>query len=212
MNFKYKNMKKYILMLTVAGLGLSAMATPPAKKAADVVYTVDASGSTFKWHATKVTGQHDGTVKFSKGTILTNGTALKGGEIMVDMTSIDNSDMTGEYHDKLVGHLKSEDFFSVEKFNTATIKVKSATALKPSGKDANNYTIVADLTIKGITNEVTFPALVVVKANEVIVNADFSINRAKYDIRYGSKSFFEGLGDKAISDDFDVKVRVVAKK
>jgi polyisoprenoid-binding protein YceI len=120
--------------------------------------------------------------------------------------------MTGEYHDKLVGHLKSDDFFAVAKFGTATIKIKTATPIKGTGTDANNYTIVADLTIKGITNEVTFPALVVVNAKEVIVNADLNVNRAKFDVRYGSNSFFDGLGDKAISDDFNVKVRVVANK
>lgn len=197
--------------MAIAGLGLSAIATPPAKKA-DASYTVDAAASSFKWHATKVTGEHSGVAKFSKGAVVTNGNTLKSAEIIVDMNSIDATDLTGEYHDKLVGHLKSEDFFSVAKFGTATIKVKSATPIKGNAKDANNYTIVADLTIKGITNEITFPALVVVNAKEVIVNADLMVNRAKYDIKYGSTSFFEGLGDKAISDDFNVKVRVVAKK
>lgn len=197
--------------MAIAGLGLSAIATPPAKKA-DASYTVDAAASTFKWHATKVTGEHSGVAKFAKGSVVTSGNTLKSAEIMVDMNTIDATDLTGEYHDKLVGHLKSEDFFSVAKFGTATIKVKSATAIKGTAKDANNYTIVADLTIKGITKEVSFPALVVVNAKEVIVNADLMVNRANYDIKYGSSSFFEGLGDKAISDDFNVKVRVVAKK
>jgi polyisoprenoid-binding protein YceI len=71
---------------------------------------------------------------------------------------------------------------------------------------------VADLTIKGITQEITFPAIVLINANEVVVNADIMVNRAKFDVRYGSNSFFEGLGDKAIADEFNVKVRVVAKK
>jgi polyisoprenoid-binding protein YceI len=205
-------MKKYILMLTIAGLGLSAIANPPAKKAGESTYNVDAAASTFKWHATKVTGEHSGIAKFSKGTIITAGTVLKGAEIIVDMTTIDATDLTGEYHDKLVGHLKSDDFFSVEKHTQAVIKVKSATAIKGAAAGTNNYTIVADLTIKGITKEITFPAMVVITKDKVIVNADFNINRAQYDIRYGSSSFFEGLGDKAISDEFNVKVRVLATK
>jgi polyisoprenoid-binding protein YceI len=205
-------MKKYIFMLAVAGLGLSAIATPPAKKAADVTYNVDASASTFKWHATKVTGEHYGVAKYSKGSVVVNGKSLKGAEIVVDMTTIDATDLTGEYHDKLVGHLKSEDFFSVAKFNSATIKVKSATPIKGAAAGGNNFTIVADLTIKGITQEITFPAIVLINANEVVVNADIMVNRAKFDVRYGSNSFFEGLGDKAIADEFNVKVRVVAKK
>jgi polyisoprenoid-binding protein YceI len=204
-------MKKTMILLSLIGLTISAIANPPAKKA-DATYNVDVNASTFKWHATKVTGEHSGIAKYSKGSITTTGNTLKGAEILVDMNTLDATDLTGEYHDKLVGHLKSEDFFSVANFGTATIKVKSATAIKPNGKDANNYNIVADLTIKGITNEVTFPALVVVNAKQVIVNADLSINRAKFDIRYGSASFFTDLGDKAISDNFDVKVRVVANK
>lgn len=199
-------------MLAIAGLGLSAIANPPAKKGAETTMNVDAAASTFKWHATKVTGEHYGVAKFSKGTITISGKSLVGAEIIVDMTTIDATDLTGEYHDKLVGHLKSDDFFAVAKYTTATIKVKSAKPIAGAKAGSNNYTIVADLTIKGITNEVTFPAMVVIKDNEVIVNADFNINRAKYDVRYGSTSFFEGLGDKAIADEFNVKVRVVAKK
>jgi polyisoprenoid-binding protein YceI len=203
-------MKKLILTLAVAGLGLSAIATPPAKKA-DESFNVDTKASTFKWLATKVTGEHYGVANFSKGVVTTNGKTFTGGEIVVDMTSIDATDLTGEYHDKLVGHLKSDDFFSTEKFNSANLVVTSAKPMK-ADKAGNNYTIVANLTIKGITQEVTFPAIVVVNAKQVIVNANFDIDRTKYDIKYGSKSFFEGIGDKAISDMFNVKVRVVAAK
>jgi polyisoprenoid-binding protein YceI len=204
-------MKKYILTLMIAGLGLAINAAPPVKTAGETSYSVDSKTSTFKWHATKVTGEHYGVATFSTGTVQTNGKALVGGEINIDMTTIDATDLTGEYHDKLVGHLKSDDFFSVEKFNTATIKVKTAKAMK-ADKVGNNYTITADLTIKGITKEVTFPAIVVVNDKQVIVNANFDIDRTKYDIRYGSKSFFEGIGDKAISDLFNIKVRLVATK
>ncbi len=204
-------MRKLLATLAIAGLGLSAIAAPPVKNAEGTSYTVNTKTSTFKWHATKVTGQHYGVVTFKSGSVIVNGKNLVGGEVMVDMTTLDATDLTGEYHDKLVGHLKSDDFFSVEKFNTATLKVKQATAMKADAK-GNNYTIVADLTIKGITNEVTFPAIVVVKGSEVVVNADFDINRTKWDIRYGSASFIEGIGDKAISDNFNVKVRLVANK
>ena len=204
-------MKNLFLSLAIAGMSLSAIASNPAPKAA-TNFTVDAAASTFKWHATKVTGQHYGVAKFSKGTISVDGKALKGAELTVDMNTIDATDLTGEYHDKLVGHLKGDDFFAVDKFGAAVIKVKSAIAVKPSKTSANNYNIVADLTIKGITQEITFPALVVISDKQVVVNADFMVNRAKFDIRYGSSSFFSDLGDKAIADEFNVKVRVVAAK
>lgn len=204
-------MKNLFLSLAIAGMSLSAIASNPAPKAT-TVFNVDAAASTFKWHATKVTGQHYGVAKFSKGTISVEGKALKGADITVDMNTIDATDLTGEYHDKLVGHLKGDDFFAVDKFGAAVIKVKSVTAIKPSKTSANNYNIVADLTIKGITQEITFPALVVISDKQVVVNADFMVNRAKFDIRYGSSSFFSDLGDRAIADEFNVKVRVVAAK
>ena len=207
-------MKKLMMFLTIAGLGLSVFAGSPkkaAKKAADS-YTVDASASTFKWHAKKVTGEHSGVASFKGGSISVQGTSLVGAEIIIDMTTIDATDLQGEWHDKLVGHLKSDDFFSTEKNTTATIKIKSATAINGAKAGENNYNVVADLTIKGITKEVKFGAFVVVKDGQVIANAEFDIDRTLYDIKYGSASFFEGIGDKAIANTFNVKVRVVAKK
>lgn len=207
-------MKKLMMFVTITGLGLSVFAVSPkkaAKKAADS-YTVDAAGSTFKWHAKKVTGEHSGVASFKGGSVSLKGNVLIGGEIMVDMTTIDATDLQGEWHDKLVGHLKSDDFFSTEKNTTATIKIKSASAIKGAKAGENNYNVVADLTIKGITKEVKFGAFVVVKDAQVITNAEFDIDRTLYDIKYGSASFFEGIGDKAIANTFNVKVRVVAKK
>jgi polyisoprenoid-binding protein YceI len=84
-------------------------------------------------------------------------------------------------------------------------------AIKGS-KTAENYTVTADLTIKGITKEIVFPAILVVKGNTATANADFMIDRTLFDIKYGSKSFIEGIGDKAIDNDFNVKVRIVAGK
>lgn len=207
-------MKKIILTLAIAGLGLSVIAAPPTTKAAGQAETlkVNASESTVKWHAKKVTGEHYGVVKVENGEIAVTGNTLTGGTFVVDMSSIDATDLQGEYHDKLVGHLKSDDFFSTDKHKTSTLKIKSATAIKGAKPGSNNYDIVADLTIKGITQEVKFPAMIVVAKDKVIANAELNVDRTKYDIRYGSKSFFEGIGDKAIDDNFNLKVRIIANK
>lgn len=204
-------MKNSILSLAVATLGLVAVAATNPTPKADV-YKVSAEKSTFKWIGKKVTGEHYGAVKFSTGTINVEKNAVTGGEFSVDMTSIDVQDLTGEWKGKLEGHLKSEDFFSVEKHTKSTLKLKTLTAIKGAKPGENNYTVVADLTIKGITSEVTFPAFILVKKDEVVTNAEFAIDRTKYDIKYGSGKFFEGLGDKTIDDTFTVKVRVVATK
>ena len=100
-----------------------------------------------------------------------------------------------------------------DNFKTANLKIKSANEIKGVKAGADNYNVVADLTIKGITKEISFPAFVVIKkTGEVVANASFDIDRTAYDIKYGSKSFFEGIGDKAIDDKFNVKVRIVATK
>ena len=175
-------------------------------KPAPTPYKVDASKSTFKWTGKKVTGSHWGYVKFSDGTLNLEKGALVGGAFNVDMTSIDCQDLQGGGAQKLVGHLKSDDFFGVDKFNKATLTIKTATA-----KGDNQYDVVADLTIKGMTNEVTFPATVTVNGSDVTATASFSVNRTKFGIRYGSGSFFDNLGDKAINDNFEVEVNLAAK-
>ena len=201
-------MKKTTMIIALAAMGFAAVAGGPNANKQTTV-TIDSKASTFKWHAKKVTGEHFGTVNFSGGTITLDKGALVAGTIEMDMTSITVTDLQGEYKGKLEGHLKSEDFFSVEKNNKSTLIIKKVEAIKGSKTD-ENYRVTADLTIKGITKEVKFPAIIVVKGNSVTASADFMIDRTQWDIRYGSKSFFEGIGDKAIDNEFNIKVRVVA--
>lgn len=219
-------MKKTILMMTVAATGLLAFVAPSAKETVKSnavaggsslavnaeTYKVDAAKSTFKWIGKKVSGEHYGIVKFSEGTVSVEKNVVTGGSFTVDMNSIEVQDLTGEWKDKLTGHLRSDDFFSVDKHAKSTLVIKSLTAIKDAKPGANNYDVKADLTIKGISSEITFPAMVLVKKGEVVVNAEFGIDRTKYDIKYGSGKFFQGLGDKMIDDNFQVKVRVVAVK
>jgi polyisoprenoid-binding protein YceI len=108
-----------------------------------------------------------------------------------------STDLSGEYQGKLNGHLNSEDFFGTSKFPTSTLVFKTIGA---KAKDV--YTVTADLTIKGKTNPVTFDIAV----NGNTASTKFKVDRTKYDIKYGSGSFFDNLGDKAISDDFELAV------
>ncbi|AMS27422.1 hypothetical protein AEM51_10730 [Bacteroidetes bacterium UKL13-3] len=203
-------MKKLTLVAFI-GLGLSVFAGEPKNTKASKSLKVDAKASTLKWHAKKVTGEHFGTINVSGGNVTVDKGMITGGAIEVDMTSINVTDLQGEYKGKLEGHLKSDDFFSVEKNTKSVLTIKKVEAIKGS-KTAENFNVTADLNIKGITNEVSFPAIIIVKGNTVTANADFNIDRTKWDIKYGSKSFFEGIGDKAIDNDFNIKVRVVAGK
>lgn len=204
-------MKKLITLSAIAGLALSVVAISQPKKQTANTLKVNAQESTIKWTAKKVTGEHWGNVKFSDGTVTVDGRNLTGGTFNMDMTTIDCQDLQGEYNGKLVGHLKSDDFFAVEKFKSATLKIKSLTAIPGAKAGEKTHNIIADLTIKGITHPVAFPAQVIVSKTGVIANADFDVDRTLYDIKYGSGKFFEGLGDKAINDNFNIKVRVIAK-
>ena len=183
-----KNLKSIALALVVVLATVSVSAQ---------TVKVDAAKSSINWLAKKVTGQHSGTVNLKDGALVFKGKKLVGGTFTADMTSVTATDLTGEYLGKLNGHLKSEDFFSTAKFPTATLVFK-----KIGAKSANVYTVTADLTIKGITNPVTFD--ITTTANSATTK--FMVDRTKYDIKYGSKSFFESIGDKAIDNEFELTV------
>lgn len=147
------------------------------------------------WKGYKVTGSHEGTINLKSGFLTFNDNKLTGGEFVMDMNTIVTTDLQGEYKGKLEGHLKSDDFFGVEKHPTAKLVISKVDA---TGK--NSYKITGNLTIKGITNVITFDLSVY--GNNA--NAALKIDRTKYDVRYGSTSFFDNLKDKAIYDEFDL--------
>jgi polyisoprenoid-binding protein YceI len=181
-------------------------ATRNARYAKPAVFKVDNEGSKLTWLAKKATGEHNGTVKVSDGNFTVDNNTLKAGSFDIDTRTITVADLTDEgANAKLVGHLKSDDFFSAEKYPKANFVITSAT--KTSG---NQYNVKGKLTIKGITNEVAFPATIAVAGKKLTANAKITIDRTKYDIKFRSKNFFENLGDKVIYDDFDIDVALVA--
>ncbi|CAN5154763.1 hypothetical protein BH23BAC1_BH23BAC1_45290 [soil metagenome] len=124
------------------------------------------------------------------------------------MSSIKNTDLSDpSYNKKLVDHLKSDDFFSTATYRTSTFKIKE---IKP--KTENIYDVKGDLTIKGVTQKISFPATIKENLNEVIVNAHVVIDRSKFNVRFGSGSFFENLGDNLIYDDFELDLNITAEK
>lgn len=167
---------------------------------------VNVEESTVAWVGKKVTGQHNGTINLTGGRLeMDDNGNLTGGIFTIDMTSLVSLDLTGGTKEKLEGHLKSDDFFGVEKYPTSTFVITKAVPQGP-GK----YKIVGNLTIKSTTQEIQFPANVEVKDGKVTATADITIDRSKYDVRYGSGSFFDDLGDKTIYDNFDLTVSLVA--
>jgi len=187
------------IFLLVAVVSLSAFTTIKP-----VTYTVDAAKSTITWIGKKVTGSHNGTVALQSGTLNVDGKKVTGGTFTIDMNSIKDADGSA----KLEGHLKADDFFGTAKFPTSTFVIT-----KVAGSGAA-VTVSGNLTIKGITKPLSFPATVTVNTDGTVsaLAGKITVDRTKYDIRYGSKSFFDSIGDKAIDDNFELAVKLVAKK
>jgi polyisoprenoid-binding protein YceI len=177
-----------------------ALATAVSLSVSGQTKKINPAKSTIDWTGKKVTGQHVGTINLKEGALVFKGNALKGGTFTADMSTIVTTDLEGDSKKQLEGHLRSEDFFGIEKFKTATLVFKK---IKSNGND--QYAVTADLTIKGITKPITFNITVKGNTAKTVLNVD----RTKYGIKYGSGSFFSDLGDKTISDEFVLDVSLV---
>ena len=170
---------------------------------------VDTTESYIVWKGYKVTGSHHGKVMIKNGALTFDEAGmLSGGGFEIDMASITCDDLEGEWSQKLVGHLKSDDFFGVEKYPTAKFVIKEVVSRGKAGE----YKIIGDLTIKETTKEIKFNTVITEKDGKNIANADITIDRSEYNVRYGSGSFFDNLGDKTIYDEFELSVNLVAGK
>ena len=156
---------------------------------------MNVTNSNILWKGYKVTGSHEGTIALKSGNLIFDHNVLVGGVFNVDMSSLACTDLSGEYKNKLEGHLKSEDFFNTAKYPTSNLTFKK---VNPTGKNA--YNIEAEITIKGKKQMVSFNASVYGNKASAVLKVD----RTKFDIKYGSGSFFDGLGDNLIYDEFDL--------
>lgn len=204
-----------ILALTVASCKNNiANAEQAVEQAAAAVmvsgtYTVEPS-SVVEWVGKKPTGQHTGTIGLQSGSLtIDNGKVT--GDFTIDMNSITVTDIT-EADGKLdlEAHLKgtgkedgADHFFNVKTYPTGTFKLTSF--------DGANVT--GDLTLKGKTKTISFPATLTITDNEVTLESKpFEINRVDFGVNYASKSVFGDLKDKFINDEIELVVKVKAKK
>lgn len=191
-------MKKVSFILSA----LAFMAFTNQTIAAPSTSPVSTKASSIVWNAKKVTGEHTGTIGISAGKLVVNKNQITGGNFTIDMKSIVCKDITDpEYNKKFVGHITSGDFFEIEKFPTAQFVISKVTGNQISG----------NLTIKGITKAISFPAQIAVNNGKVSAKANITIDRTDYNIKYGSKKFFDSIGDKAIFDDFTLAVTLVSE-
>ncbi len=185
-----------------------------AKPAAamESVYSIDTGKSSVKWVGGKVTGaKHDGSVMLKSGSVTVKNNMITSGQFEIDMNSITNDDLKGSPDDmnKLVGHLKSDDFFNVAAHPTASFKL---TSVKPVAGKPNTFDVGGTLTLKGATEKVQFPAEITMTETEAKATAQLEIDRTKWGLKYGSGKFFKGLGDKVINDQIKFELNLTAKK
>jgi polyisoprenoid-binding protein YceI len=200
---------KFILALA---LSLSSVVALAADKPMTESFKVDSSSTKIGWLGKKITGQHNGNIALKNGTLVFNGDLITSGEAVVDMKTISVSDIptdtkeNKETNTKLVTHLSSPDFFDVSKYPESKLVIKS------SEKTDKGLLVKGDLTMIGKTKPVEFVMVVAKSGNEVKAKSEIVIDRTKWDLKYGSGSFFKGLGDKAINNDFTLSIDLTAKK
>ena len=160
---------------------------------------IDILKSSVLWLGKKVTGSHEGNISIKEGYLNFDNNTFTGGYIVIDMSTIECTDLDGESKRNIEGHLSSDDFFSVKKYPNATLEVINTEKTKDS---TNKYRVTAVLDIKDIKNNIEFEAVV----DKGLAKVELVIDRTKYNVKYGSGSFFDNLGDKMIYDDFNLSV------
>jgi len=178
-------------------------------------YAVNSATSQIMWEGSKVTGTHNGTVEISNGSISMEDGNLTGGNFTIDMSSIVDNDLDGDMKANLENHLKGTvegketDFFNVPKYPNAKFEITKATKLM-NNEDAN-YVVSGNLTLKDVTKEISFRAMVNESNGKISVKTpQFTIDRTEWGIKYGSAKFFDGLKDKAIAEEIGLKVDLTA--
>lgn len=221
-------MKRIFLnAFVIAGLGLGLTGCKNDNKEAEVSeakeaataeaeamnFTVDTTESVIKWQGEKPTGTHTGTIKVAEGSFKANDSVIESGTFVIDMQSIEVTDLEGEEKANLEAHLKGTvegkegDFFNVNEFPQATFEVTGIT------EEEGQSMLQGNLTMKEETKNISFPVSISKDGENIMITSEeFTIDRTKWNVNYGSKSVFEGLGDKFINDDVSLKINLKAKK
>lgn len=188
----------------------SATAEPQGTK-----FITNATMAKIVWEGAKPAGTHTGTINISEGALYVNDGALTAGSFVIDMNSINVTDLEGSYKTDLETHLKgtgaegSADFFNVTKYPTAKFEIIEI--IGTSDQPNSNATVTGNLTLLDVTKAISFPANISIGQANISVNTNpFSINRTDWGIKYGSKTFFDNLADKFINDDIKLQISLTA--
>jgi polyisoprenoid-binding protein YceI len=220
-------MKRTLLILTAGLMLFTACQSDPKADQAKTgeaqevgastgnTYQADLAQSRVEWTGTKPVGQHRAAIKLQEGSVTVDNGAVTGGKFVIDMNSMQLIDEDTATNRKLGGHLKGDDFFQVEKYPSSNFEITGVKAGidQAAGeelvmKDAT-HTVTGNLTLKGITKSITFPARISVSDNSVSADANFNIDRTQWNIVYGND---KGLGDTFIRPTVNIVLHLVANK
>jgi len=173
--------------------------------------SVSPTSSSVTWEGKKVTGSHSGDIQVQSGFITAEKGLITGATVIIDMKTINTLDLEGGGKESLDGHLKSDDFFGVAQFPTAQFELTSINPVRST--DGMNFAAIGTVTIKGRTEEVSFPVKVEMGNDAASISGEITLDRSKFDVRFRSKSFFDvaELGDKLIYDEFTIGFELKAE-
>ena len=170
------------------------------------VYRVDTEASKIRWTGSKVIGDHYGTLQLKEGTLQVEDNQLQGGNFTIDMRTLANEDLEGERREKLENWLRSEEMFYVERYPIVRFQITSVQPLEENQR----YQLEGQLTIKGISHSITFPARVTQQENRITAEAELTFDRTRWNLNYGSGGVIGGLGNFAIEDEVSVQILLQA--
>lgn len=200
-NINAETMKRTFLIILTSIFAVSLLN-------AQKKYTADPAATVIDWKGDKKIGSfHVGTIDLKSGWLNVEGNALTGGEFVVDMNSIKNSDVKDEnMRERLIGHLKSDDFFGVEKFPLSKLVITGSSKI-----EGGKALVKGNLTVKEATHPVEFTVTETKNGAVITYSAEIVFDRSLYDVRFGSGKFFSNLGDNAINDEIKLNVKLVVK-
>ncbi|NTU67202.1 MAG: sulfurtransferase [Candidatus Moranbacteria bacterium] len=189
------------------------IAIPPKPKLEDRKYVVDTFDSVIYWTARSVNSRHIGTLALNSGELIVENGKAVSGEFVVDMNSIKDTDLEDpKWNEILIKHLKSDDFFDVGKYPESSLKIKSIVPRKGVDEYSPHCKVLADMTIKGVTHEISFPALLeAAEGGALKARLHFDFDRIKWNVLYGSEKFFEGLGMHLVDEYIGIEAYIIAK-
>lgn len=206
-------MKKQVFSILITAILLISATSLQAQGSLKRI-KVNTDESKVSWMGKKPTGEHKGYVKLSEGELIFDNAEVKGGSFVIDMSTITDLDLQDEgTRNKLITHLKSSDFFDIQKFPTAKFVITSVNKQKGTGTSLKTtHRVEGDLTIKGVTKKVSFDASINLLNGKFTANTPpFTINRTEWGVNYQSKSVFSGLVDQFIYDDITLSIDLISE-